>query len=317
MEVIAVIVTYNRKELLKECLRAICQQTKKVKKIVVINNASTDGTEEIFKNGQEFDSPQIELHTMERNLGGAGGFYEGIKSAIKEKCDYVWIMDDDTIPFNNTLMEFENSLNNLKNEKISFLASSVWGEKSEPMNVPEIENSRTENGYPCWYSNLEHGMVKIKNATFVSLLISYDAIINVGLPFKNYFLWGDDIEYTFRLTKYYGNAYICGKSKVIHKRKNAKALSIIDEENKERAKMYYYFYRNNLINNKEYRNKKERANKNIKILITIIKLIFKPKIKYRFTKLHAIFKGILYYLIKGYDYKAFKNRFSVNVEYKK
>lgn len=308
MKAIAVVVTYNRKELLDECLTAILNQTLPVKKIIVINNASTDGTEKLFENGGKFDIPEVELHTMSKNLGGAGGFYEGVKLTIKEECDWVWIMDDDTIPTSNALFEFEKSVEALHNTKISFLASSVRGLNGEPMNIPTIDEKKDFNGYPNWYSMLEYGMVKIQNATFVSILVSHDAVLKVGLPFKDYFLWGDDIEYTLRLTKYYGDAYMCGTSKVIHKRKNAKALSIIREEDKNRCKLYYYYYRNKLINYKEYHSKIERIENYIKIFAIIFILAFKPKVKYRMVKIKSIIKGVLAYIFKRYDSKAFKNR---------
>lgn len=78
-KVIAVIVTYNRIKLLKECLNAVLSQTYKVHKIVLIDNASTDGTADLFIKGGEYDKDVIDYRRMETNLGGAGGFYEGIK----------------------------------------------------------------------------------------------------------------------------------------------------------------------------------------------------------------------------------------------
>ena len=80
-KVIAVIVTYNRIKLLKECLNAVLSQTYKVHKIVLIDNASTDGTADLFIKGGEYDKDVIDYRRMETNLGGAGGFYEGIRFA--------------------------------------------------------------------------------------------------------------------------------------------------------------------------------------------------------------------------------------------
>ena len=96
--VIAIIVTYNRKQLLEECLEAVLKQTVPVYKIILIDNASTDGTEMLFKNGERYDLPQIEYHKMSENLGGSGGFYEGIKLCREDTYSWAWIMDDDTIP---------------------------------------------------------------------------------------------------------------------------------------------------------------------------------------------------------------------------
>lgn len=137
-KVIAVIVTYNRIKLLKECLNAVLSQTYKVHKIVLIDNASTDGTADLFIKGGEYDKDVIDYRRMETNLGGAGGFYEGIKICRDMECDYVWIMDDDTIPYTDCLEELMSARSKIEG-KIGYLASSIIGPDSEPMNVPAID----------------------------------------------------------------------------------------------------------------------------------------------------------------------------------
>lgn len=137
-KVIAVIVTYNRIKLLKECLNAVLSQTYKVHKIVLIDNASTDGTVDLFIKGGEYDKDVIDYRKMETNLGGAGGFYEGIKICRDMECDYVWIMDDDTIPYTDCLEELMSARSKIEG-KIGYLASSIIGPDGEPMNVPAID----------------------------------------------------------------------------------------------------------------------------------------------------------------------------------
>ena len=68
MKVAAIVVTYNRKQLLKECLNAILNQTAEVERIIVINNASTDGTEDLFKKNGEFASNKIKCVNMDLSL---------------------------------------------------------------------------------------------------------------------------------------------------------------------------------------------------------------------------------------------------------
>ena len=257
MRVHALVVTYNRKLLLIECLDAILAQSRMPDKIIIIDNASTDGTEDLFSKDGVFDNQIFQYIKMKKNTGGAGGFYEGIKQTYSE-CDYIWLMDDDTIPNSHTLEGLCNSANQI-GKKASFFASTVFGPEREPMNLPVVDTSATKNGYADWYSNLDKQMVKIKSATFVSLLINTMAIKSVGLPLDWYFIWGDDTEYTLRLTKYYGSAYFTAQSSVLHKRFNVKNLSIQDEENKNRIEMYFYFYRNMLINKKTYESKSSAA----------------------------------------------------------
>lgn len=311
MDVVAVVVTYNRKDLLIECLEAILRQTYKVNKIIIIDNNSTDGTYEKLQEKKILDKKEIIVYKkLEKNIGGAGGFHEGMKLAKQYNPDFVWIMDDDTIPNENCLEKLVNANNFLKenNEKISFLASTIYGEKGEFMNVPTIDERPSENGYPDWYKYLSKGIVEIKIATFVSLLINAEAIKNCGLPCKDFFIWGDDTEYTTRITKYYGNAYMIGDSIAIHKRKNAKAISIFNEDNPNRMKMHFYKTRNLLIYTNEYQDKMRLIKTICSDYKDIFELLFKSGVKYRFKKASAIFKGVNSFIFKRYDSKAFKNR---------
>ncbi len=254
MDIAAVVVTYNRINLLLECLDAILNQTHPVKKIILIDNASTDQTPQVLKEKGYLDHEKIHYVRMETNTGGSGGFYEGLRLASQDAYDGVWIMDDDTIPEADALFQLVSASE--KAPDASFFASCVKGMQNEPMNVPELDIRRTENGYPDWYMQLEQSMVKIQFATFVSLLISHAAIQKCGLPCKDYFIWGDDTEYTLRLTKHYGAAYLVGNSWVIHKRQNAKAIAIANEDAPGRVKNYYYFYRNNIVNSYIYHGRK-------------------------------------------------------------
>ena len=216
-------------------------------------------------------------------------------------------MDDDTIPNPHTLEGLCGSANQI-GDKASFFASTVFGPEGEPMNLPVVDTSATKNGYADWYFNLDKQMVKIKSATFVSLLINTVAVKSVGLPVDWYFIWGDDTEYTLRLTKYYGPAYFTAQSSVLHKRFNVKNLSIRDEENKNRIKMYFYFYRNMLINKETYESKNSAARFRREGIKECARILLKPNIKYRVSKICVIVKGICVYTFRRYNRDAFEKR---------
>lgn len=307
--VVALVVTYNRKDLLVECIQALEQQDTDLVNIVVIDNNSTDGTNLLFENTGELIYDNLIYRRLRKNIGGAGGFFEGFKY-INENLDYdwLWLMDDDTISEKNTLRYLLNDLDNLKGEKVSFIGSSVYGPNGESMNVPSIDGKKEENGYPFWYKYLDKGLVQINHATFVSLLISEKAIKKVGYPVKDYFIWGDDTEYTLRLTSRFGPAYFSGNSKIVHKRFNAKALSIKNEENSNRVKMYNYFYRNNLLNFKEYFSKQYFLKRFIGYFLYSISLLFNFHVNFRFKKFLAIQKGWWSFSLGLYNRKQFKSR---------
>lgn len=315
MNIIAVVVTYNRKKLLVECLDAILNQSQSVKKIMLIDNNSTDNTYEYLQQHNLLSNSKIMYKRLEKNIGGAGGFYEGIKASQNYNPDWVWIMDDDTIPTKECLKELINAQKNIS-EDVSYLASSVYGENGESMNVPNINLMPSSSGYSDWYKYLSKGIVKIREATFVSILINNKAIREVGYPVKDYFIWGDDIEYTLRLNKYYGNSYFVGKSVAIHKRVITKNLSLADETNINRLKFHYYMIRNNLINKRAYYGIKECFRFLIYKQIESLKILFNFNVKYKFKKFITIYKGIFTFLFKKYDYMAFRDRLNLDVQYR-
>lgn len=250
-KVVAIVVTYNRKELLLECLKAIYLQTYQISQLILVDNASTDGTKSALINNGYFEKESFQYISMPTNEGGAGGFFKGIDIAKNMDVDWLWIMDDDTIPDIDCLEKLVDAQRYV-NKKISFLASTVRGVDNSPMNVPKLDERKGENGYSDAFKYLQYGIVKVCAATFVSILVNKDAVRYCGLPCKSYFLWGDDIEYTMRLVKYYGDAYLIGESCVCHKRKGGGALSIKSETDLCRINNYYYMYRNEMINHMLY-----------------------------------------------------------------
>ena len=312
MRVAAIVVTYNRSILLQECLDAILMQSHSVDTLIVIDNASTDGTEELFQKGKKYDIPCINYKRMKENIGGAGGFYEGIKEAYSLNVDWIWIMDDDTIPSFTALAELCDALATIKGET-SFLASSVFGPNGEPMNVPELDNRRSPNGYQDWYKYLGNGILKIENATFVSILINRQAVDKVGFPYKDFFIWGDDKEYTLRLSRFYAPAYMVGNSIVIHKRAVTKRISIENAVDPKRIAQYYYNYRNILVNTKTYRRGLLAVIKRIlEFNILCIKILRDNTQTHRWKKIGTIHKGIWGYFLGTYNRKKFKKRFDIN-----
>lgn len=313
-DVVALVVTYNRKELLIECINALLNQKVFLKKILVLDNNSDDGTDKLFSSGCFSKKSEVDYVRLKENIGGAGGFSKGIKYLDDNySYDWLWLMDDDTIAQVDTLDNLLVDLKKIKGkESVSFLASSVVGPEDEPMNVPEISDKKTTNGYKNWHKYLSSGLVEIRQATFVSLLISHEAIKRVGYPVASYFIWGDDTEYTLRLTSYYGPAFLSGSSKILHKRFNAKSLSIVEELNPNRIGMYKFFYRNNLLNFKTYFSNRYFLKKYLGYLVYSFYLLIKPGVKFRFKKFKAVQTGWWNYTLKKYNKKEFDKRLEAN-----
>lgn len=215
INVICVVVTYNRLELLKESLEAIRRQTYPVGKVIVIDNHSTDGTEIYLKSLA--GDPKTEIIRTEKNLGGAGGFSEGIKRAALSHPDWIWVMDDDTIPAADAL---EKVLPYVHMENIGFINSKVVWTDGNPhlMNIPAFTEDNTNKERILAGSGASANDVEtISGTSFVSLFIRGSIPWEIGLPYKEFFIWCDDAEYTQRMTECGYIGIMANGSVAVHK----------------------------------------------------------------------------------------------------
>ncbi|MDB8558550.1 glycosyltransferase family 2 protein [Turicibacter sanguinis] len=288
-KVTAVVVTYNRKELLIECINTLVNQSLKLEKIIIIDNNSNDGTTEylkIYENNQQFN-----IIYLEENIGGAGGFNIGMKEAMKYNHDWIWLMDDDTIPHVDALENLIKHKYIIKNkDKIGYLSSNVYWSNGEAglINVPEINN----NG---WNKYFDQGLVSLKTTTFVSFLVNQDVVRSVGYPIKEFFIWGDDTEYSKRIFDQGYECYLVADSKVVHKRGLPNGIDITTEANLNRLHMYRYASRNwtYLARQNGY---KSLIVHNIRTFKLCLKILFRSDYKIKRLKYYISgwFKGLLF-----------------------
>ena len=234
----AVVVTYNRINLLKECIVSLLNQSIDCD-ILIVDNSSTDGTEE-YVNKLVSEYSRIYYQNTGANIGGAGGFNFGMRWAVETGYDYIWIMDDDCLSKKNTLDELMNA-DEILNGKYGWLSSVVlWSDGHEcKMNRPKLKKSFYE-----YLEYIQYGLVQAEQATFVSLFFRKDVIIRAGLPIKDFFIWGDDIEYTRRISVRMSlPCFVVGKSQVIHAMKENTG-SNISTDMPERIDRYRYAFRN-------------------------------------------------------------------------
>ena len=238
-EVATVVVTYNRKELLRECIEALLKSDAP-SDIFIIDNNSTDGTKEYIADIVKDNDNVIYKH-LKRNVGGAGGFSAGMNYVVKRGYKYVWIMDDDTIVKPDTLSKLLDAAAML-HDNFGFLSSTVaWTNGNDcKMNIQTY--NKNINDIQRYYK--KNGLWPVRAATFVSLLFTANAIKGVGLPKREYFIWGDDKEYTRRMSKN-KNCYNVIDSKVVHKTVGNEG-SNITKDDISRIDRYVYAYRNDL-----------------------------------------------------------------------
>ncbi len=211
--VVAVVVTWNREQLLGEAIEAVRAQTHPPVAIVVVDNASTDGTAAFLAAESGLDV----VH-LERNTGGAGGFAVGMERALTHRPDLVWLLDDDTIPNPGAATELVRvwqEFGDRTGQAPAVLASRVvWTDgRDHPMNTPRAKPGATRAETAA--ADLVRA-VPVRSASFVSIMCDANVVRERGLPLADYFLWNDDFEYSTRLIRGRVGLY-CPDSVVVHK----------------------------------------------------------------------------------------------------
>jgi GT2 family glycosyltransferase len=230
--VVAVVVAFNRRDLLAEVLAALAAQTEPLASVVVVDNASTDDSAAVA----EAAGPLVDLVRLERNTGGAGGFAAGIAHALVEHApDWLWLMDDDTVPTSSAL---EHLLAGAEATGSAVAGSRViWTDGSDhPMNTPRrkpfasrAERERAEAA----------GAMAIRSTSFVSLLARAAEVRRAGLPIADYFIWNDDFEYSTRLLRDSRGVHVPA-SVVVHKTR------VLGSTDADPGPRFYYEVRNKL-----------------------------------------------------------------------
>lgn len=210
--VIAITVTYNRFNTLKstiECLNN--QKGKHVDKILIVDNGSSKHIiEKLIELEKKY--PKVEILYLNENLGGAGGFQMGMKYVLdKYNPDWYWIMDDDAYPRENCLANLIDASQRLNN--IGFLAPIIWGVSKKKyqlyhhkmLSKYKIKDLTKELNE----SNLVD-VTEIEANAFVGPLFPKNVVHDLGIPNGGLFIYGDDTEYTYRVSRKYKGYLIKG-----------------------------------------------------------------------------------------------------------
>jgi GT2 family glycosyltransferase len=232
--VVAVIVTWNRRSLLQESVTAVTGQTRRPDAVVVVDNASTDGTDAELRNW----GASVDVVRLNANIGGAGGFAVGIERAVgHHQPDWIWLLDDDTVPTPTALEKLLDVASRAGMPPTVLASKVVWTDgRDHPMNTPR-QKPGVRAAERAAAESL--GAMAIRSASFVSVLCNADAVRRHGLPVADYFLWNDDFEYTSRLLRG-GSGLYCPSSVVVHK---TRTFGSTDADPGER---FYYEVRNKL-----------------------------------------------------------------------
>ena len=217
---------------LAESLAALVDQGEPVSRIVVVDNASTDDTAEVARAAGDL----VDLVRLPRNTGGAGGFAAGMAVALADhQPDWMWLMDDDTVPTPSALRELLDAVTGT--DAVVAGSRVEWFDGSEhPMNTPR---PKPFAGAGERRQAAAIRAVPIRSTSFVSMLVRADVVREVGLPIADYFIWNDDFEYSTRALRGRSGLHVPA-SVVLHK---TRVLGSTDADPGER---FYYEVRNKL-----------------------------------------------------------------------
>ncbi len=284
--ILALIVTHNRLFELKNCIKAIKSQSKTFDKLLVINSGSTDGTKKYLNDNNIFA-----IHT--KNLGSAGGWYRGIDYALNNNFKYIWMMDDDGFPDFNSLEILINNFTS-KHSSLSSLVIDTDNKKKLAIPLPILNNKNNpvilnlKRKIKYKEELTEYGNFYDFANFFNGTLISVNSIKKVGNINKDFFIYGDEVDFFHRLRKV-GKVSTCLNSLHYHPSIN---------KSWTRIKIYYYIKNSIYLNFKYYDHPYIRSLLNISVIFYRILryndfLFFIKTFKYKNLKniLIAIYKG--------------------------
>ena len=237
-KVVVVTVTFNSSDFLEKCIDSLLKQTYPIYKIIVIDNHS----DEVYaKRNSLLKSDSVEIIYLETNTGGAGGFENGMRNALKYTPDWIWLMDDDACPNEDCL---EKLLLKSNYPNIGCLCPAIYGRELcsfQTYHHKKIDWFFREKPVFPEYDQFPD-CFEIDSNAFVGPLVKASIIEKIGIADGELFIYGDDTEYTFRISREY--KVIVVKNAIITHR------DVIQVDSEYNYKMWwkeYYAYRNRLL----------------------------------------------------------------------
>ena len=235
--VAVVVVTHNRAELLARCLDGLAAGTRRPDTVVVVDNASTDATPELL--AARADLP-LQVLRSEANLGGAGGFHLGVRTAYAGGADRIWLMDDDVVPEPDclevllrhpgpALMAVREDTRGRLCEK----AATVFDLRNPLAVRPKRESVEERYGTRAAMP----AEVPLANVAFEGFMVAREVVDAVGLPDAGFFIFYDDVDFALR-TRRAGFPIVAVRDAALVRQLD------FDQQHDTRSWKGYYMYRN-------------------------------------------------------------------------
>lgn len=260
MQIAAVFATMNRKQVAAECLTRLMGQSRTPEIIVIVDNASADGTADHLREiASDWNHGTCVVLGKDKNLGNAGGVRLAFEEALSLGAGAVWILDDDSWPEKNSLAELLSEVPS----GASVLSSIVLVPETDESVLPSPETDNRELSWPLQILVRTHPHPSKPSWKFASInelpaenwfrvrrswlgaLIPAEVYRKVGPINEALFLRGEDEDYPRRLERLGLETWLCRKSVLRHPRgANFRKVSLFGrqffvETNLKGDKLYY------------------------------------------------------------------------------
>lgn len=274
-----VIVTYNREELLRECIENVENQTAAPDSIIIVNNASTDSTAVYLKELKEKDR-RFDIIDLSQNIGGAGGFAKGIGRSLEKDVNCVLLIDDDAMISEDYMQQILQA----RRQQPQYKAFAGTVRTEGKIDTFHRRNLRKKGlmSKNCTEQEYEQPCFACDIASFCGMVLDMELVRQIGLPRAEYFIWYDDTEYSLRICRQLSRFLVVTAAELNHKTKNSAAVQPRRYDWKD-----YYAVRNRLLMVREHGNLTDR-------MVNFLNLF-----------IHVIFRNWLFSIIKkdNYDWK--------------
>ena len=273
-----VIVTYNREKLLRECIGNVKKQTIPPSCIIVVNNASTDGTTAYLENLKGKDEA-VDVINLMRNIGGAGGFSKGIGLALEKDAECLLIIDDDAM-IAGDYMEQILRARQRQPQYEAFAGTVKTDGRIDTFHRRDLKK-RGLMLKNCKEQKYAQPFFACDIASFCGLVVNTGLVKQIGLPHAEYFILYDDTEYSLRIHQY-SEILVITEAELNHKTKQNSDTYPRRYDWKD-----YYAVRNRLLMIREHGNFLDQTVNFVDLFI------------------HVIFRNWLFGIIKkdGYDWR--------------
>jgi rhamnopyranosyl-N-acetylglucosaminyl-diphospho-decaprenol beta-1,3/1,4-galactofuranosyltransferase len=223
--VAAIIITRDRIADLKRCVDAVAAQTFPIAATVVVDNASSDGTRDWL------DEQENVTAIHQGDEGAAGAMYTGIGYAFEQGFDAMWLLDDDALPEPNALERLVAAPANDGSNVVGSVVVSVADPEVLSFPVPKVS---TYSSFFDYHRELTDRVADLRDgsdelgyawAMFTnSILLPRDVVANIGLPKREFYMGGEEVEYLYRVRSHGYGTYLVLDSICRHPRRDSRGI---------------------------------------------------------------------------------------------